>query len=71
MNELNYLYELLDLRDMMREKAPARNAHPGQFAGVLLRASERLIVARFFWTERKHGRGCSRRDLERMASRYH
>jgi len=68
--DLTYHYEKADFLAMLREGEAVTTCWSKRFGGILLRASERHLTAKFFWTERKHGGGCNVEKLEAFASRF-
>jgi len=68
--DLTYHYEKADFIAMLREREAVTTCWSKRFGGILLRASERHLTAKFFWTERKHGGGCNVEKLEAFAGRF-
>ena len=67
-DNISLIYDAADIKAML---APAKTTicKAKAFDGLMLRAGERCLVAKFFWTERKYGK-CSFDKLSRFASRF-
>jgi len=68
--DLTHHYEKADFIAMLRGGGAVTTCWSKRFGNILLRAGERHLTAKFFWTERTHGGGCNVEKLKVFASRF-
>jgi hypothetical protein len=68
--DLTYHYEKEDFLAMLLEREAVTRCWAKRFDGILLRAGERHLTAKFFWRERGNGGGCNVEKLKAFVSRF-